>query len=66
LIIANAQIAEVVQRLTNAPPGRDSLDTIELIMELEEEYGSETVRWAVRFLEAAKAGQSGQSDYRRL
>jgi hypothetical protein len=30
----------------------DSLDTIELIVELEEEFGKDTVRWALRYVEA--------------
>jgi acyl carrier protein len=30
----------------------DSLDRVELLLEFEEEFGAETVRWALRYLEA--------------
>ena len=30
----------------------DSLDKIELIVELEEEFDKETIRWALRYIEA--------------
>ena len=60
-MIANDRVAEVVSRLTGVPidelmrgiPPKlplfcsaDSLDKIELIMELEEEFDKETIRWA--------------------
>jgi hypothetical protein len=66
-LIPDRRVAEVVGRLTGVPVDRltcyipsglpgfdsaDSLDTIELTMELEEEFGEETVRWALRFIEA--------------
>jgi hypothetical protein len=34
------------------PRNADSLDTLEMIIELEDEYGAEAVRWAAFFLEA--------------
>ena len=37
----------------------DSLDTIESIMGLEEEFDEETIRWALRFLEALAARFDG-------
>ena len=51
-LIPDERVAEVVRILTTLPPGLDSLDTVELIMDLEEEFGTETVRLAVRFTEA--------------
>ena len=69
-MIADKRVAEVVSRLTGAPVDRlmgyipsplpvlesaDSLDTIELMMELEEEFDEETIRWALRFMEALAA-----------
>jgi acyl carrier protein len=70
MIIADERIAEVVSRLTGVPRNElkkgiplelpmigsaDSLDTIELIMELEEEFDKETVKWALRYVEALTA-----------
>lgn len=70
MIIADERIAEVVSRLTGVPRNElkkgisselpmigsaDSLDTIELIMELEEEFDKETVKWAFRYIEALAA-----------
>ncbi len=70
MIIPDERIAEVVSRLTGVPRDElkkgipselpmigstDSLDTIELIMELEEEFDEETVRWALRYIEALAA-----------
>jgi hypothetical protein len=66
-MIPDKRVAEVVSRLTGVPVDQltastpspwpvlesaDSLDTIELILELEEEFDEETIRWALRFLEA--------------
>jgi acyl carrier protein len=66
-MIPDKRVAEVVSRLTGVPVdcltghiisllpdlnSADSLDRIELIMELEEEFGKEVVRWALRFMEA--------------
>ena len=66
-MIPNDRVAEVVSRLTGVPRDElmrgtptklplfcsaDSLDTIELIMELEEEFDKETIRWALRYVEA--------------
>jgi acyl carrier protein len=70
MIIADERIAEVVSRLTGVPReelkkgipselpmigSADSLDIIELIMELEEEFDKETVKWALRYVEALTA-----------
>jgi acyl carrier protein len=66
-MISDERVAEVVSRLTGVPRDElkkgipselpmigsaDSLDTIGLIMELEEEFDEETVRWALRYVEA--------------
>ena len=66
-MIANDRVAEVVSRLTGVPRNElmrgipselpllkltDSLDKIELIVELEEEFDKETIRWALRYIEA--------------
>jgi acyl carrier protein len=69
-MIPDERIAEVISRLTGVPrdelkggipselplfDSADSLDTIELIMELEEEFDKEAVRWAIRHIEQARA-----------
>ena len=69
-MIPDKRVAEVVSRLTGVPvdnltgyipsplpvlESADSLDTIELIMELEEEFDEETIRRALRFMEALAA-----------
>jgi hypothetical protein len=69
-MIPDERVAEVVSRLTGVPTDElkygippelpvldsaDSLDTIELVMELEEEFDNETVRWAFRYVEALAA-----------
>lgn len=66
-MIANERVAEVVSRLTGVPReelkrgippelpvfvSADSLDRMELILELEEEFDEETVGWALRYIEA--------------
>jgi acyl carrier protein len=66
-MIPNDRVAEVVSRLTGVSKDElmrgkpqklplfclaDSLDTVELIMELEEEFDKETIRWALRYVEA--------------
>ena len=66
-MISDECVAEVVSRLTGVPRvelmrgtptklplfcSADSLDTIELILELEEEFDKETIRWALRYVEA--------------
>jgi acyl carrier protein len=66
-MIPDDRIAEVVSRLTGVPRdalnkgipsvlpmigSADSLDTMELILELEEEFDEETVNWALRYVEA--------------
>ena len=73
-MIPDKRVAEVVSRLTGVPVDRlmgsipsplpvldsaDSLDTIDLMMELEEEFDEETIRWALRFLEALDARFDG-------
>jgi hypothetical protein len=46
-------VDEVIDRITFAQGcDFDSLDTVELVMDLEEEFGAEPVKWAFRFLEA--------------
>jgi hypothetical protein len=50
--IPEARVAEVARRLTSRPEAMDSLDAVEEILDLEEEFGSETVRRAIRFIEA--------------
>ncbi len=69
-MIPDKRVAEVVSLLTGLPvdqltgpspstlpslPTTDSLDTIELVMELEEEFDEETIRWALRYIEALSA-----------
>jgi hypothetical protein len=66
-MIPDKRVAEVVSLLTGVPVDRlmgyipsplpaldsaDSLDTIELIVELEEEFDEDTIRWALRYIEA--------------
>ena len=66
-MIPNERVAEVVSRLTGVSKlelmrgtptelplfcSADSLDTIELIMELDEEFDKETVKWALRYAQA--------------
>jgi hypothetical protein len=66
-MIPDDRIAEAVSRLTGVPreelragmpmelPGldrADSLDRVELMMELEDEFDEETIRWAHRFIQA--------------
>jgi hypothetical protein len=61
------RVTEVVGLLTGVPieelergvfPERlvihsmDSLDTVELVTEIEEEYGDDVLRWAIRYLDA--------------
>ena len=73
-MIPDKRVAEVVSRLTGVPEDQltgsipspwpilnsaDSLDTIESIMGLEEEFDEETIRWALRFLEALAARFDG-------
>jgi acyl carrier protein len=54
-LIPDERVAEVVRILTTLPHGSDSLDIVELMMDLEEEFGAETVKLAVRFTEAMSA-----------
>jgi acyl carrier protein len=66
-MIADERVAEVVSRLTGVPKDElkhgirpelplffslDSLERIELIMELEEEFDKEIVTWALRYTQA--------------
>ena len=61
------RVIEVVRRLTGVPveqikaqgtpdlrlpDSMDSLDTVELVAELKEEFDEETIRWAVRYIQA--------------
>lgn len=65
-MVANQRVIEAVSRLTGVPvdelkrqvtpnvdlpPSMDSLDCVELVMEVEDEYDEETVRWALRYIE---------------
>jgi acyl carrier protein len=67
MLIPDKRIAEVVSRLRGVPAEHiavksdsihflfesgDSLDTVELIMELEDEFDKETVPWALRYIDA--------------
>lgn len=69
-MIPDQRVAEVVSLLTGLPvesltghitsslpalQPTDSLDTIELIMELEEEFDEDTIRWALRYIKALAA-----------
>jgi acyl carrier protein len=57
-LIPDERVAEVVSILTALPRGLDPLDTVELMTELENEYGKETVRLALRFVEAMSGGDT--------
>jgi acyl carrier protein len=61
------RVIEVVSRLTGVPveqvkaqdtadlrlqDSMDSLDTVELLAEVTEEFDEETVRWAIRYIQA--------------
>ena len=76
MLIPDKRMAEVVGRLTGVPAAEiivssdtiefpsssfDSLDTVELIMELEADFDKETVQWARRYLRALspRAGSTG-------
>ena len=78
MFIPDQRVAEVISRLTGVPAHEirvssdaiefpsssfDSLDTVELILELEEEFDKETVRWARRHIAAlsARAPRNGQA-----
>jgi acyl carrier protein len=67
MIISDKRVAEVVSRLTGVPTdelkngippaqplfkSEDSLDAIELVVELEEEFDKKTIRLALRYVEA--------------
>jgi hypothetical protein len=54
-LIPNEHVAEVVRILATLPRDLDALDTVELRVELDEEYGAENVRLALRFIEAMSA-----------
>jgi hypothetical protein len=66
-MIANQRVLTAVSKLTGvpekdlrggarpelaAPTSLDSLDLVELVMELEDEFDEQTLRWAVRYIEA--------------
>jgi hypothetical protein len=72
-MIPDPRVAEVVSRLTGVPveelengipaelpllDGADSLDRVELMMDLKEEFDEETIRWGLRFAEALIARAS--------
>lgn len=65
-MIAEQRVIEAISRLTGVPANEltrqptpalplpramDSLDWAEAIMELEDEFDEETVRWALRYIE---------------
>ena len=54
MLIPDPRVAEVVRLLTELRRDLDSLDTAEVMMELEDEFGIETVRMAFRFIEASQ------------
>jgi hypothetical protein len=55
-------VEEVIERITVLQQARrDSLDWVEMIVELQEEFGTEAVRWACRFLVAR-----GMAEDRRM
>lgn len=53
MLIPDERVAEVVARLTDLPEA-DMLDMVELVQELEDEFGRETVTLAARFVEASR------------
>jgi hypothetical protein len=59
-LIPDERVAEVVRILTALPRGLDFLDAVELMAELEDEYGRETVRLALRFVEAMSQGDAAR------
>ena len=77
-MIANQRVLEAVSKLTGTPVAElkrqmtprlhlpvsmDSLDRVELVMELEDEFDDETVRWALRYIEVlAQRPESRLSD----
>ncbi len=79
-MIANPRVLDAVSRLTGVPvvelkrattpnvslaPSHDSLDTLELLMELEDEFDEATVNWALRYVEALSARpETRRSDQR--
>jgi hypothetical protein len=58
MLIPDPRVAEVVALMTDLPEGGDSLDMVELIVELEDEFGEDTVRRAHLFIEASAARRS--------
>jgi hypothetical protein len=54
-----AQVIDRITRMQRRDP--DALDTVEMIMKLQEEFGAEPVRWAYRFLVARGVAQSSLS-----
>jgi Flp pilus assembly protein TadD len=51
--VPSERVAEVVARLKDVPKRADSLDRVEMIMELEDEFGNEAVALAVAFIKAS-------------
>jgi hypothetical protein len=69
-MIASSRVIEAVSRLTGVPVAElkrrvtpdlgipaamDALDRVELVTELEDEFGEETVRWALRYVDVLAA-----------
>ncbi len=63
MLIPDKRVAKVVGIMTDMPGDFDSLDTVEFVLELEEEFGVETVRLATRFIEASRTQLSRRSSF---
>jgi hypothetical protein len=57
MLIPDPRVAEVVRLLSDMPDDLDSWDADEMMMELEDDFGIETVRLALRFIEASRSRQ---------
>jgi hypothetical protein len=58
-------VEEVIQRIDQMDGSDpDSLDRVEIVLELREEFGTEAVTWAFRFLEAKRAASDARASLR--
>jgi hypothetical protein len=56
-----AIVGQVIDRITRMHRrDHDALDTAELIMELQREFGAEPVKWAFRYMLARGAAQGSR------